>query len=314
MGLLPTTPTPAKTDIGQISMLVYGPPKIGKSTLASQAPGAIFLATEAGLNHLETYQVPIDSWQTMLNALSELAHGGHGFRTIVIDTVDNAATMCKEHVCRKLGVDDPSDLGYGKGFGAINKEWRRVIDKLLALPYGVVLISHANEVETQDAKGTTNLTVRPTITGKMRQIALGSVDVIVFATADERGRRMLRTKPNPQRYEAGDRTRRLPDPLPMDWEAIADAFANPPPPSFRDQLIDAVQSGRWTRDEILGLIAPAKLAADVPEERQGAILADLASRKRKPRRAQAQGSRAAAPAEDDTEPGDEQPAEGAEAA
>ena len=49
---LPTAKTPAKRSLSDVSILLYGPSKIGKSTFASQAPNAIFIATEPGLNAL----------------------------------------------------------------------------------------------------------------------------------------------------------------------------------------------------------------------------------------------------------------------
>ena len=58
----PTAKTPPKCSLSDVSILLYGPSKIGKSTFASQAPDAIFLATEPGLNALEVYQQPIRNW------------------------------------------------------------------------------------------------------------------------------------------------------------------------------------------------------------------------------------------------------------
>jgi len=54
--MLPTKKTPPKQDLAGLTVLVYGPSKIGKSTWCSQADGALFLATEPGLNALEVYR------------------------------------------------------------------------------------------------------------------------------------------------------------------------------------------------------------------------------------------------------------------
>jgi hypothetical protein len=45
-----------------LTVMVYGQTKIGKTTLCSQAEGALFLATEPGLNALDVFQVPILTW------------------------------------------------------------------------------------------------------------------------------------------------------------------------------------------------------------------------------------------------------------
>ena len=50
MSLLPTVKSKPKTEWENFTTLIYGAPKTGKSTLASQFDHPIFLATEAGLN------------------------------------------------------------------------------------------------------------------------------------------------------------------------------------------------------------------------------------------------------------------------
>ena len=60
--MLPTTKTPPRNALADLTVLVYGPTKIGKTTWCSHADGALFLATEAGLNNLETFQAPISTW------------------------------------------------------------------------------------------------------------------------------------------------------------------------------------------------------------------------------------------------------------
>jgi SpoVK/Ycf46/Vps4 family AAA+-type ATPase len=63
---LPQAKTPPKKKMEEQTILIYGPPKIGKSTLASQFDNPLFLATEAGLNALEVFQVPIPTWDDFL--------------------------------------------------------------------------------------------------------------------------------------------------------------------------------------------------------------------------------------------------------
>ena len=77
--MLPTTKTPPKQELADLSLLLYSQPKLGKTTWCSQADAVLFLATEAGLNHLETFQVPIASWDDLLTACAEIAKGDHLF-------------------------------------------------------------------------------------------------------------------------------------------------------------------------------------------------------------------------------------------
>lgn len=226
---LPTAKTPPTIDATRLRTLVYGSPKVGKSTFASQAPNALFLATEAGLGALDVYQQPIQSWDDILTACREIAEGKHSFSTIVLDTIDNAYRMCAEAICKKMRIDTLGDAEFGKGFAMCNSEFLRVLTKLSLLPYGLILISHSQDVEVKTRTGKSIKTI-PTLPGKARLIVLGLVDVILFVdqeTANVDGkpvtRRVIRTK-GTEVYEAGDRTGRLPDTMELDFPSFAAAF------------------------------------------------------------------------------------------
>lgn len=229
--MLPTQKTPPKPNLHDLTVLVHGPHKYGKSTWCAQADGALFLATEPGLNHLEVYQQPVSTWDELLAAAGEIAEGKHAFRTIIIDTVDNAYRMCAEYICRRYKVEHESDLEYGKGYALVNGEFHRVVNKLALLPYGLFLVSHSQEKEIETRTGKYTKIV-PTLPDKARKLVLGLVDVILFCdlepTTGPDGRpayrRVLRTKPSTA-YEAGDRTGRLPEVLDLDFAAFAAAFA-----------------------------------------------------------------------------------------
>jgi hypothetical protein len=229
--MLPTQKTPPRSNLHDLTVLLHGVQKWGKSSWCAQAEGALFLATEPGLNHLEVYQKPVSTWDELLAAAGEIAEGKHAFRTIIIDTVDNAYRMCAEYICRRYKVEHESDLEYGKGYALVNGEFHRVVNKLALLPYGLFLVSHSQEKEIETRTGKYTKIV-PTLPDKARKLVLGLVDVILFCdlepTTGPDGRpayrRVLRTKPSTA-YEAGDRTGRLPEVLDLDFAAFAAAFA-----------------------------------------------------------------------------------------
>jgi hypothetical protein len=228
---LPTTKTPVKTSLADLTVLLYGPPKIGKTTMAAGADHALFLATEPGLNHLEAYQMPINSWEEMLDACADIVTTEHDFRTIIIDTIDNAYSLCADYICRQWKLKHISDMENNKGYSLACAEFTRVLNKLALLPYGLYLISHAKQIDVKTRTAKYPKWV-PSLSGKPREAVLSLVDMILYADIEEEvdpetgnpvERRVLRTKPT-NSYEAGDRTGRLPDTLPLDYEAFAHAF------------------------------------------------------------------------------------------
>jgi hypothetical protein len=228
--MLPTQKTPPKKSLNDLTVLLYAQSKFGKSSFCSHADGALFLATEAGLNNLEVFQVPIATWEDLLAACKEIAEGNHSFKTIIIDTIDNAYRMCTEYICQKGKVEHESDLPFGKGYALVNNEFYRVLNKLSLLPYGLFLVSHSQEKETETRTGKMTRIV-PTLPDKARKIVLGMVDMILYGdletTKGEDGkpvqRRILRTKPHVN-YEAGDRTGQLPEIIDLDFAKFVQAF------------------------------------------------------------------------------------------
>ena len=232
---LPTQRTQPVTGLDQQTILLYSAPKLGKSEWASRFPEAIFFECEPGLNHLEVFKVPTYNWEDFLAACKLVAEGDHPFKTIVIDTADNAFKFCSEHVCGKHNIEYEGDMGHGKGWALVKNEWHRVLTRLASLPYGLILISHAQNklIETRTGEFTKT---QPSLPDRARNVVLGLVDMILYCDAVPRKDategvtidRVMHTKPHPT-YEAGDRTGRLPETLPLDYEAFVKAFTSAAP-------------------------------------------------------------------------------------
>lgn len=225
MSLLPTVKSKPKTEWENFTTLIYGAPKTGKSTLASQFDHPIFLATEAGLNSLETFNVAIDSWDKFLEVCGEIAQGKHEFKTVVVDTVDNLFSMCSAYICKKNNIQHESELDWGKGWKLVKEEFARAITKLSLLPYGLLLISHAEPEEIKTRTGTITKW-RPTMPRQAKEKILPMCDFI-FCCAIENGakgeQRFVYTKPS-ENWDAGDRTGKLPPKIEMRYAEIKKEF------------------------------------------------------------------------------------------
>lgn len=209
---LPTMKSEKNYNLEDQIILVYGRPKIGKSTFCSNLDKALFLATEPGLNHLEVFKMNINSWENFCYACAEIQEGKHDFTTIVIDTVDNMVMYCSQWVCKQYGVDYPGDLDFGKGWNAVTKELKRTLSSLSNLPYGLIMIGHSKveEVETKTKKYNR---VELNLSGKNSDVIKDMSDIILFMDSymkndEEMG--IIRTKSS-QYWLAGDRSKLLPE-------------------------------------------------------------------------------------------------------
>lgn len=229
---LPKTPQKPSADASKVLMLLYGAPKIGKSTFCSRFENAFFLATEPGLNHLETYNVLCKSWSDILEVVEALKADAR-FSTIIIDTVDNFWFYCQEYILQQYKVNFIGDLPYGKGFALVQQEFERTVKALQSLGKGLVFVSHARFDEIDLETGAKVKKTVPTLPDRARGIICSLVDVIGYAAKEEfvdsdgviKHRRILCCSPSTL-YEAGDRTGRLPEKMPFKYAIFKQHYQN----------------------------------------------------------------------------------------
>jgi hypothetical protein len=127
---------------------LYGPHSIGKSTLASQFPDAIFVDTEDGTSHLAVNRILIGDYSSLCQALSELAISDLACRTVVIDTIDHVELFLRSEVCREHRITGMEGLPYGKGWVFLTEKFTefisRYLDPLIAAGIHVVVVGHSN--------------------------------------------------------------------------------------------------------------------------------------------------------------------------
>lgn len=219
MSILPTKRTSGKLSVAEIRMLVYGPPKIGKTTLLSGFPHVLILATEKGYLACQVHVVDIKTWEGFKATVKEILKGKHEFKTIGIDTTDILWKLCVEHVCGDLGIDHMSDEDWGKGYDAVATEFERELNKLFMSKYGLILVSHTKIQDLNQRFGKLSK-VTTTLSNQARRIIIPKVDIIGLmkiktvkkSDGSYADRRVVSFKAS-ELEESGDRTGRLPDEL-----------------------------------------------------------------------------------------------------
>ncbi len=137
-------------------VLIYGPEKMGKTTLAAEFPAPVFLQTERGesgsleLDALAPEgQTHLTSFQDVIDAIGVLAGEDHQFKTVVLDSVSALQKLIWDKVCRDSNVAtiELAGGGYGKGYIEADNHWLTIIDGLNYLRnergMAIVLIGHA---------------------------------------------------------------------------------------------------------------------------------------------------------------------------
>lgn len=128
-------------------VVIYGPEGIGKSTFASQFPDPVFIDTEGSTNSMDVARLPKPtSWQILLEEIQYVKTHPEVCKTLVIDTVDWAESMCIQNICDKHQKSGIEDFGYGNGYVYTKEEIGRFLNKLsevVEVGVNVVLTAHA---------------------------------------------------------------------------------------------------------------------------------------------------------------------------
>lgn len=222
--------------IYQSLILLYGPPKIGKSTFCNDLGDVIFISTEPGLKFLKTRKMKCSAWKQFLDILDALEEAYESGKLdndmFIVDTVDNLFAFCRSYVCEKKKIEHPSDLSFGKGWEALGTEWNKAILRLAAMDRGIVFISHSKEKEVTTAGMKQNKTV-PSLSGASYAAVNALVDFIFYCdfkkfkhptTKKVETRRVIITKGD-DTIEAGDRTGELPTIIALDAKAFKKAMS-----------------------------------------------------------------------------------------
>lgn len=228
---LPTTKSKPVSRFEDEITLIYGAPKVGKSTFCSQFEAPLFLDSESGLRNLETYNIPIGCWEDVMDAYKALheakKNGTLIFKTLVFDTINNFYLYCMDFICRKNGIKHPSDLDYGKGWSMVRTQFTTAMNAFKSLGLGIVYVSHASEKQIKTRAGEYTR-YDCAISGQAYELIVGSCDFVLFALIEstpDGERRILKTKPC-EYWNAGDKTGKLPDEIDLNVDAFLKAYNN----------------------------------------------------------------------------------------
>lgn len=129
-------------------IVIYGPPKIGKTTFAVSAPASVGILTEDGIDAIEATAFPLATdYDEVLSAITSLRTGEHSFQSVFIDSLDWLEPLILAKICKEQRVKNIEDIGYGKGYIMADDVWRSFFAELDTLrnERGMTIICIAHE-------------------------------------------------------------------------------------------------------------------------------------------------------------------------
>lgn len=158
---------------------LYGEGGIGKSTLASLAPTALFLECEAGTANLDVARIIVDDFKTLLDVINDPGTVNQ-FDTLIIDTMTAVEGMATTHALRSNPMKDgvPRSLeayGFGKGFRFLFETMDSLfqqLDPLAERGKDIICVAHVAVERVPNPEGEDFLQWQPKLTesGKTGQV------------------------------------------------------------------------------------------------------------------------------------------------
>lgn len=230
LDILSITPHEVSRDLGGYTMLFYGAPKTGKTTIASQFPGALLLAFEMGYLAIPGIKAqPITKWAEFKQVLKQLDNDAakEMYKTIVVDTVDIAYDLCEKFICNNNGVSAINDLPFGKGYALAKKEFDEALRRIPQMGYGLVMISHDQDKVFKDEDGHEYNQIVPTLGNQPRLVVDRMSDIIGYARPfqeeDGSTKTLLFMRGTP-RFIAGSRFAYTPEYIEFTYDNLVDAI------------------------------------------------------------------------------------------
>ena len=234
-------PTTVSKDLKGKFVFLYGPAKIGKTSLAVQFPRNLLLAVEHGYNAIDdAYAVDVPTWGEFKKYVKQLQDDQvkELYDTVTVDTVSLLYERCEAYICDREGVEKIGDIPFGAGYKMVDREFEdalrkitQIVDKNGRTAYGLCLIGH--EKVRVDSDGQTSVKhITPDASDRCAKIINRMVDLTAYIGMEDGVRyiypRQTTIEEGKQITDiyAGSHFAGLNDKIELSYEALVEAIAN----------------------------------------------------------------------------------------
>ena len=190
---LPTNKIPAETQDPKY-LILFGLPKVGKTTVLSTLDNNLILDFENGSTYVDALKIKIDTLQTLKETIKAIKDAGRPYRYITIDTITAVEEMAKPvalnlyknspiYSDRYANVTDITRLPNGSGYTFLRQAVEAIVDLIASATDNIIICGHVRDASLND-----NLdgTVKDLdLTGKLKRILSARSDAIGFVHRDD---------------------------------------------------------------------------------------------------------------------------------
>lgn len=232
INLLSLKPNVVSRDLSGYITLLYGPPKVGKTTFGSKMPKPLLLAAEKGYSAIPGIVAQdIATWGQLKEVVRELKKPEvkEAFSSIIVDTVDLMSDFCQKYICNRLGIETMGEGGWSNNsWSAYKKEFEETFRTLAQLGYSIVFLSHDREKTIKPQNGIEYQQIGSSMQSSALAIIENMADIIGYAhiKVDENGnsRRVLTLRSLDNSVRCGSRFKYMAPEIEFSYEALTKAL------------------------------------------------------------------------------------------
>lgn len=191
--ILPSKPIPKVTSDPK-NLIIYGMPKIGKTTVLSTLEDNLIIDFEDGSDYVEALKIKIHNLNEFGELCKALQDSSHKYKFITIDTVTALEEFVKP-LALNMYKKTPAGANYngdilnapmGIGYSFIRQAIEFVINKLSTYTTNIILVGHVKDKTITSVEGKELGSVKDfDLTGKSARILAAKSDAIGFVYRDE---------------------------------------------------------------------------------------------------------------------------------
>lgn len=231
-------PKAERRQVGQTTkrkLWIYGGAFSGKTTFMDSAPMPLNLNSDGNIQFVTQQYLPIKdtyegrqkvlAWDNFKKTIDELEKKDNGFKTIIVDLLEDTYESCRLYMYDKLGISHESDDSF-RAWDKVRTEFLSTIRKLMNLDYkNIVLISHEDTTKDITKKSGDKITaVKPNIADKVANKIAGMVDIVARVVVEDDDSRTLNFKSNEVIFGGGRLKGITKTQIPLDWEALCEVY------------------------------------------------------------------------------------------
>ena len=174
------------------TLLIYGSPKIGKTTILSGLPSNLILDLEEGSEFVEALKIKVSNFKELVEIGKMIIAEKYPYKFTTTDTITQLEDWCHDYALMKYKNSTQGksfkgttlqELDFGLGYGLWREEFKGWIGKLKKLSEYKIFIGHVKD--KMITKNQAEVAVKDiNLTGQIKAIATSDVDAVGYLYLD----------------------------------------------------------------------------------------------------------------------------------